>query len=57
MKKMMLLDSKYNTVEVDPETVSRIMRERGYRVDEIKRHSTRKALFDDIRVYLKRKEE
>ena len=27
-KKMLLLDSKYNTVEVDPETVSRIMRER-----------------------------
>ena len=57
MKKMLIMDSKYNTVEVDPETVSRIMREKGYRVDDIKRHSTQTALFDEIRAYLKRKEE
>lgn len=55
--KMLLLDSCYNTVEVDPETVYRIMHATGFRVDDIKRHSTRAALFDDIRAYLKRKED
>ena len=57
MKKMLILDSKYNTVEADAEVVSRILREKGYCMEDIKQHSTQTALFDDIRAYLKRKEE
>ena len=57
MKKMLILDAKYNMVEVDAEVVSRILREKGYCMEDIKQHSTQTALFDDIRAYLKRKEE
>ena len=57
MKKMLILDSNYNMVEADAEVVSRILREKGYCMEDIKKHSTQTALFDDIRAYLKRKED
>ena len=57
MKKLLILDAKFNMVEADAEVVSRILREKGYCMEDIKQHSTQTALFDDIRAYLKRKEE
>lgn len=56
MKKMLILDSKYNMVEADAEVVSRILREKGYCMEDITKHRTQSELFDDIRAYLKRKE-
>lgn len=57
MKKMLILDSKYNMVEVDTEVVSRILRQNGYCMEDVKKHRTQSELFDDIRAYLKRKED
>ena len=56
-KNMLILDSKYNMVEADAEVVSRILREKGYCMEDIKTHRTQSELFDDIRAYLKRKED
>lgn len=57
MKNMLILDSNYNLVEVDAEVVSRILRNKGYCMEDIKKHRTQSELFDDIRAYLKRKED
>ena len=59
MAKMLIIDAKYNTLEVDSKIVSRIIGEVNMNRSQIdiRTHGTQTALFDDIRAYLKREKE
>lgn len=59
MKHFLIMDSKYNTIEIPGDVFRQILVQKygkQYTLD-IKQHSTQTALFDEIRAYLKRKEE
>ena len=59
MKQFLIMDSKYNTVEIPGDVLRQILVQKmgkSYLLD-VKKHRTQSELFDDIRAYLKRKEE